>query len=111
MSSDGGYDRHACYEEIAGRGARTWQYGNSRQERLARDENLRRIRAVGWVRWNQESGYHRRSLAETAMVRLKTIFGGALRARPEAAQDTKTLLRLSALNQITALGMPDAYLL
>jgi len=26
------------------------------------------------------SGYHRRSLAETAMFRLKTIFGSALRA-------------------------------
>ncbi len=45
------------------------------------------------------------------MFRLKTIFGSALRARTEAAQDTETLLRLSALNRMTALGMPDAYLL
>ena len=45
------------------------------------------------------------------MFRLKTIFGPALRARGGAAQDTETMLRLNALNQMTALGMPDAYLL
>jgi hypothetical protein len=119
VSADGGYDRRTCYEAIAKRnakaaipprhGAKIWQHGNSRQERLPRDENLRRIRQVGRAKWKQESGYHRRSLAETAMFRLKTIFGSVLRARTEAAQDTETLLRLSALNQMTALGMPDAY--
>jgi len=57
----------------------------------------------------RESGYHRRSLAETAMFRVKTIFGPSLRARGEAAQQTETLLRLNALNQMTALGMLDAY--
>lgn len=121
VSADGGYDRRTCYEAMAGRGAKAaipprrgakiWQHGNSKQGRLARDENLRRIRQVGRAKWKQESGYHRRSLAETAMFRLKTIFGSALRARTDAAQDTETLLRLSALNQMTALGMPDAYLL
>ncbi len=120
VSADGGYDRRTCYEAIADRGAkavipprrgaRIWQHGNSKQERLALDENLRRIRQVGRARWERESGYHRRSLVETAMFRLKTIFGSALRARTDAAQGTETLLRLSALNRMTALGMPDAYL-
>lgn len=119
VSADSGYDRRTCYEAIAQRGARTaipprrgariWQHGNSKAERLARDENLRRIRTVGRATWKRESGYHRRSLAETAMFRLKTIFGSTLRARTEAAQDTETLLRLSVLNQMTALGMPNAY--
>jgi hypothetical protein len=45
---------------------------------LARDENLRRIRQVGRAKWKRESGDHRRSLAETAVFRLKTIFGGKL---------------------------------
>jgi hypothetical protein len=121
VSADGGYDTRTCYEAIAGRGARAaipprhgariWRHGNSRQERLARDENLRRIREVGRAKWKRESGYHRRSLVETAVFRLKTIFGAVLRARSEAAQDTETMLRLDALNQMTALGMPDAYLL
>jgi len=121
VSADGGYDHRSCYEVIAKRnaravipprrGAKIWQHGNSKQERLARDENLRRIRQVGRAKWKRESGYHRRSLAESAMFRLKTIFGSALRARTEAAQDTETKVRLSVLNQMTALGMPDAYLL
>ena len=121
VSADGGYDHRVCYEVIAKRNARAaipprrsakiWQHGNCKAEALARDENLRRIRQVGRAKWKRESGYHRRSLAETAMFRLKTIFGGGLRARTEVAQDTETKLRLSALNRMTALGMPDAYLL
>ena len=119
VSADGGYDRRTCYEAIAKRGAKAaipprrgtkiWQHGNSKAQRLARDENLRRVRTVGRARWKRESDYHRRSLAETAMFRLKTIFGAVLRARSEAAQETETMLRLNALNQMTALGMPDAY--
>ena len=119
VSADGGYDRRTCYEAIAEReakavippcrGAKIWQHGNNKAQRLAHDENLRRIRLVGRAKWNRESGYHRRSLAETAMFRLKTIFRASLRARGEAAQQAETLLRLNALNQMTALGMPDAY--
>lgn len=119
VSADGGYDRRSCYEAIAKRdakaaipprrGAHIWQHGNSKQERLARDENLRRIRKVGRAKWKRESGYHRRSLAETTMFRFKTIFGTTLRARSDAGQDTEALIRLNALNQMTALGMPDAY--
>jgi hypothetical protein len=119
VSADGGYDSRACYEAIAGRGARAavpprrgariWRHGNSRQERLARDENLRRVRKVGRAEWKRESGYHRRSLAETAVFRLKALFGSTLRARGDAAQDTETLLRLDALNRMTALGMPQSY--
>ena len=119
VSADGGYDRRTCYEAIAERrakvaipprrGAKIWQHGNCKQEPLARDENLRRIRQVGRAKWKQESGYHRRSLAETAMFRLKTLFGNTLRARSEAAQDVETLLRLDALNKMTALGMPESY--
>ena len=44
-------------------------------------ENIRLIRQVGRKQWKKESGYHRRSLSETAMFRLKTIFGGKLKRR------------------------------
>ena len=119
VSADGGYDRRTCYEAIAKRGAkaaipprhgaRIWQHGNCRAERLARDENLRRIRQVGRAKWKRESGYHRRSLAETAIFRLKTVLGATLRAKSDAAQDTETMVRLDALNKMTALGMPQSY--
>jgi hypothetical protein len=119
VSADGGYDRRTCYAAIAQRrakaaipprrGAKIWQHGNSKAEPLARDENVRRIRRVGRAKWKRESGYHRRSLAETAIFRLKVLFGGTLRSRGAEAQNMETLLRLDALNTMTALGMPQSY--
>ncbi|KKS53287.1 MAG: Transposase, IS4 family [Parcubacteria group bacterium GW2011_GWA2_42_28] len=121
VSTDGAYDRRKCYQALRDKGvkhvaippqhnARIWQHGNSKQERLVRDENLRRIRAVGRKRWQEESDYHRRSLAENTMFRLKTIFGDRVSARNLAGQRTQLLLRCKALNQMTMLGRPDSYL-
>ena len=76
---------------------------------LVRDENLRRIRKVGRKRWKQESGYHRRSLAETAMFRVKTIFGSYLQARKLPQQKVEAKVKCAALNRMTHLGMPDSY--
>jgi len=50
-----------------------------------------------------------RSLAETAMFRLKTIFGAELSARLMETQNTQVLIRCLALNKMTHLGMPDIY--
>ncbi len=36
---------------------------------------------MGRTKWKRESDYHRRSLAETTMFRLKCIFGGKLSSR------------------------------
>jgi hypothetical protein len=82
LSGDGGYDKRVCYDTLRKRqeeqgealrvtipprqGARIWQHGNSKAQLLARDENLRWVRQVGRQKWKEESGYHRRSLAETA---------------------------------------------
>jgi IS5 family transposase len=119
VSGDGSYDKRNCYEAIRERkaraaippqkGARIWRHGNSKAERLARDENLRRIRQVGRRQWKQESGYHRRSLAETTMMRLKTIFGERVRGRRFEAQASQMIVRCAALNMMTHLGMPDSY--
>ena len=76
---------------------------------LIRDENLRRIRQVGRKKWKQEAKYHRRSLAETQMYRLKTIFGERVSAREFAGQAAQMLVRCAALNRMTQLGMPDSY--
>lgn len=91
-------------------GARIWQHGNSVKQRLARDENLRRIRQVGTKRWKQEVGYCRRSLAENAMYRVKTIFGDRLSARDLDAQVCEMFIKCGALNRMTQLGMPDSYI-
>jgi hypothetical protein len=60
--------------------ARIWKHGNTKAESLKRDENLRSIRKQGRKEWKKNSGYHVRSLSETAMFRLKTIFGDNLSA-------------------------------
>jgi hypothetical protein len=119
VSGDGSYDKRNCYEAIRKRQAKAaipprrdakiWQHGNSKEERLIRDENLRRIRQVGRKQWKQEVGYHRRSLAETQMFRVKTIFGDRVSARQFAGQATQVLVRCAALNTMTHLGMPDSY--
>jgi hypothetical protein len=85
ISADGAFDRRRVYQAIDGRkikraaipprkGARIWRHGNSKGERLIRDENLRSIRGHGKPQWKRESNYHRRSLAETGVFRFKTIF-------------------------------------
>lgn len=121
VSADGAFDKRMCYEALRKRkvkriaippqkNARIWQHGNTKEEKLPRDGNLRRIRTVGRKEWKREAGYHRRSLAETTMFRLKTIFTDKVRARREAVQRVELLLRVKALNLMTTLGMPDSYI-
>jgi len=120
-AADGAYDKHKVYAALnkhspdveilvpPRKNARIWQHGNSKAERLKRDENLRYIRKHGRQRWKKDSGYHMRSLAETAMFRLKTIFGDELSARLLETQSTQALIRCLALNKMTHLGMPECY--
>jgi transposase len=119
VSADGAYDKRPCYDALAERGAtavipprrdaKIWQHGNCAGAPWQRDENLRAIRQKGRRRWKQESGYHRRSLAETTFFRLKTIFGPAVSSRHFPQQATELFLQVAALNRMTHLGMPDSY--
>jgi hypothetical protein len=120
-AADGAYDKRKVYNELnkhspgvkilipPRKNARIWQHGNSKAEPLKRDKNLRYIRKHGRQQWKDVSEYHMRSLAETAMFRLKTIFGNTLSARLLDTQTTQALIRCSALNKMTHLGMPDSY--
>jgi Transposase DDE domain len=116
VGGDGGYDYADCYEEIAKRSARALipprRTGrlHPKDERLReRDKNLREIRKVGRKKWKRESGYHRRSLVETTMMRVKTIYGSGLSSRRFHNQATEMSVRCAALNRMTGLGMPDSY--
>ena len=55
---------------------------------------------LSWIWILLESGYHRLSLVETGIVRLKAIFGDKLSARNEAAQEREWLLRCAVLNRM-----------
>ncbi len=67
------------------------------------------MRAVGRKRWKQESNYHQRSLSETTMFRLKTIFGGRLRRREFDRQAVELFLQCAALNRMIQEAKPDSY--
>lgn len=120
-AADGAYDKRKVYDALNEhspdveilippcKNARIWQHGNSKQERLKRDENLRYIRQHGRQQWKDDSGYHIRSLAETIMFRLKTLFGDKLSARLLETQTTQALIRCLALNKMTHLRMPQSY--
>ena len=119
VTGDGGYDDRRCYDAIRERGARAvippqqgariWRHGNTKAERHDRDENLRYCRAHGRAKWKREFDYHRRSLAEVAVFRLKMVFGERASARSFAGQARQLLVRCAALNRMTHEGMPESY--
>ena len=101
VSGDGAYDTWGCYDTITERGARPvipsrknaiiWQHGNCKAPPHPRDEVLRSIRKSGRKQWKWESKYHRRSLAETAMFRHKSAFGGKVQSRKFENKATELL--------------------
>lgn len=112
---DGAYDFQGCYKAIRGMGARAVippqvrARVRSGTEFDDRNAAVLRGREVGRDEWKKEAGYHRRSLAETAMMRFKTIFSDKLKAREWRRQVTELRVRCVALNRMTALGMPRSY--
>jgi IS5 family transposase len=122
LSGDGGYDKNKVFKALADppqeapiqalialrKDAKIQQHGNRNAPPLARDEILRAIREKGRKGWKQQSGYHRRSLAETQMFRYKQIIGDKLRARGWANQQVESRLACAILNRMTHLGRPDS---
>ncbi|NOY28975.1 MAG: hypothetical protein GXP28_02005 [Planctomycetes bacterium] len=70
------------------------------------DEAVRAIRREGRKAWKESVGYHRRSLAETSMFRMKNTFGGELKNRKFTNQVTEVAVRCKILNLFVTLGMP-----
>lgn len=118
MYGDGAYDKWKLYDvleraEIAPvipprRQASIRKHGNCAGEPLPRDEAIRVIRRLGRKRWKRASGYHRRSLVETSMSRLKRAFGNRLKNKGFENQQTEVRLRCKLLNHFTQLGLPKS---
>ena len=114
ISGDGAYDTRGVYEVSAAcqadlvvpprRNGKPWKKRTTGA--TERNETLRAIRHLGRRLWKRWSGYHRRSLAETAMSRLKRL-GERLSARDPARQVAEVQIRCAILNTFNALGMPD----
>lgn len=60
------------------------------------------------MRSGKESGYHRRSVAETVMFRIKTLLDGHLSLRNYGAQVGEAMAMVNALNRMTLLAMPTS---
>ncbi len=110
VDADGAYDTHAVHDVVAARGAKAvipprknavpWEENQPRTRILAD------IALLGRPGWKKPSGYHRRSLAENAMYRLKQLFSDRLASRQFETPVTEVHARIAAMNIITALGMP-----
>lgn len=111
VSADGAYDTEGTHAAIAERGAKAtippregavlWG------EDHPRDALLAEIAAKGRTGWKKDAGYHRRSIAENMMYRLKQL-GDRLFSREFHRQNTEGLVRAAIINRYTYLGMPHS---
>lgn len=112
IDGDGAYDTRNAYEVAASRTAKLvvpprenailWEDGHPR------NDALQQIAEQGTAEWKRATGYHRRSLAENAMYRLKQLFGDSLASRLFETQVTEVHARIAAMNVMTYLGMPSS---
>ncbi|MEL7288046.1 MAG: IS5 family transposase [Pseudomonadota bacterium] len=119
VDADGAYDKRHCYDFIDERGAiagippqrnaKIWFHVNRKMPPHPRDENLRKIRRVGRAKWKRLIGYHRRSIAETTMFRLKMAFGGKVSSRKLNRQVNELKVQCLVLNRMIQLAKPDSY--
>jgi hypothetical protein len=124
VRGDGAYDRFSCYEEAERRKFRliTPPQRNSKlsSERKKynrkinpealkkRDEEIKKVRELGRPEWKIQADYHRRSLAETSMFRVKTLLDNRLSTRTLEHQKTEVAVWCQIINKMTMLGMPKS---
>jgi hypothetical protein len=120
VAADGAYDAEGVYKTLDARnahalipprkGAIIKKHGNCKGAPYSRDENIRGVRRMGRKKWKTSMGYHVRSLSETAMYRVKQLFGGSLSCRSFNNQCAELFIKLAAMNTMTKLGMPESYM-
>ena len=124
ITGDGAYDKKSCYRAAYKRGAKPVfppqrdaivQRNKHKKDPalIARDDVVKFMASGQDYKeqrkvWKQETGYHRRSLVENMMWRMKTLFGDEMRARSFANQQTDLLIRCYAMNLINTLGLPQS---
>ena len=116
FGGDGAYDKAKVYDELEGgnikpiipprEDAAYWEDGDGNLLAHPRNEALKAIDGVGRAEWKKRSGYHRRSKAEVAMFRYKTMFGPKMYARKFENQKTEVRIKCAIINKFNQLGMP-----
>jgi hypothetical protein len=112
VEADGAYDQRVCYSSIASHGGQA--IIPPRRNAVEWAPEHPRTDAVGHCRdpagrkaWKQATGYHRRSLAETAMYRYKQLLSARLKARLFETQEVEVFSGIAVLNRLNRLGMPE----
>jgi hypothetical protein len=122
MIGDGAYDKKVCYQCAYEREAQPIfppqhdaivQRNKIKKDPalLARDRTIEFIgdgdeRSERRKLWKEINHYHDRSLVETMMLRMKTLFGDEMRSRTFENQYTDLMIRCAAINRINTLGLP-----
>jgi hypothetical protein len=121
FAADGAYDKQKCYDFLIEEGitpiipprrdAQYWfdETGDINEEH-PRNKALIEIdqggENVNRAQWKINANYHRRSLAETAFFRWKTIFGGKLQNRKFENQQTEAAVKSAILNVFIQTAKP-----
>jgi hypothetical protein len=121
VTGDGAYDKKGCYRAAYIREAKAVfppQHNSIVQRNKIKKEAalLQRDNTIEFINngdkvercrlWKQVNNYHRRSLVEAMMSRMKSIFGDKMRSRSFENQKTDLLIRCYAINRINELGLP-----
>lgn len=116
VGGDGAYDSKQCHAVIAERGARpsipprdgASSWPEATPGAAWRNEVIDVIAKSSRREWKKASGYHRRSLVENLMYRLKTLTGDRLWAREVGSQATEVAIRAEVLNRMAVLARPHS---
>lgn len=109
------YDQRKCYQAIDARGATATIPPQKNAKKWSdidgdRNRNISRIEEIGRKEWFEESGYHRRSISETTMFRVKAVFGGKLSSRDFDNQAVELFVKCLLLNKMIQVVKPDSYI-
>ncbi|CAI1582088.1 IS5 family transposase [Serratia fonticola] len=113
-SADGAYDTKRCHDELRRKKIKALIPPRARAgywptEYTDRNQAVARQRLTGSnAYWKWNTAYNRRSVAETAMYRVKQLFGGYLTLRAYDAQVGEAMAMIRALNKMTLAGMPKS---
>ncbi len=75
---------------------------------FSRSTAVARSEEVGRRAWRKEAGANRQARVENAMFRLKQTTGDRLMARNFEAQKREAAIRVTVLNRMLELGMPES---
>lgn len=119
---DGAYDDHKAYKIAANNhinllvpppknakvyvGLELDKLLHSKPECILRNERVEQCRTIGRDNWKKEVNYHRRSLVETQMHRLKSAFSSQIHSKKQANQYNEMAMRIYLLNTWTNTYMP-----